>query len=490
MDQLTLLNRWIYLNVLFVMLASVTAPAKASAQQLPVQTCIQNFSQQWTPATSGAQLAFATNTALDCVTHASELTSLAALSIMMRQMHVIVEHNPSLPRSAYYQSVPSASPTAYDTPHRLQFDFERLKKDSTALQFLSQLEKNVFPRILTLRDRESRTLIKTLETTIYHLIAYTDLPPAPGYEGNQKYFLGPLFEGYRGDEQFRHYQSLAPRVSPAGQLHPVSSAEFVQLRNIYDGFVKCESTRCLYRMEARLVQALLLFMGRADFAQRVLSTPIAGYTPDTLPRFVGCSSDASENAQILTVTGKGTYWQYGTPDYVRDGVNGILGRTMYIQGINPNVIKDQVYHGQNGIIRSITPAAVQDLIQLGGFGAHGDRALQVARSGRQTPSLAFDEALADQMFSGVSRVMVQYWLERKRGRTAAAESLISSPFFTETSFADGQTLRWWVQFAYRRNPDTPYQLFGLDYYFVLTGGRLSILDRMVANAMELPQAIP
>ncbi len=299
----------------------------------------------------------------------------------------------------------------------------------------------------------------------YTMIA--DTPPDSWREGPGNYYPAALF--YKPE----HSLSLLARYFPEQWQQSSASAQFAALARYAKTFDYCVEQRCTERLEKRVLHGVLMFFKSAALARSIFESRYSDFYVPQLQKKIGCGGDASNLA--LGWLG----YRMDLPESISPSVNStsMLGELLYIKAADRSKVHNQIYMGQNGLIRAHTLAAVKDLNAMGGLGGNSDFAMD-----QNTPSERMDLTWINTHFAkGASHRVMMYWHYRRLGQDSQAAQQISSPFFTDVSFFDGRTLKWWVEFAYRENPDTPYFLFTQDYFYRTTYSmNKSIGDRLMS----------
>lgn len=140
--------------------------------------------------------------------------------------------------------------------------------------------------------------------------------------------------------------------------------------------------------------------------------------------------------------GKMTYDNSGL-EKAKRGAHYMIGEAGYLTALFDDKVDNPDYSGENFIITSMTDAAVDDFIKIGGFG--------FSQKGQSKTS----------NHSGLTKLMIKYWQNND-------ETVLNRPIFNGTTIwghPGGElTLAGWLRELRYLNPRTPYGVFIYEYH--------------------------
>lgn len=441
------------------------------------RSCLSTYTPEWKQTKHYNTAIRVISEFSDCLIEQKNLSQFAAQSILLKKLNFIIVHRGEFrPGEVSVELV--ANPYAdASSANLILLNMQDLRETTPdLLQAASYLEQNVYSKVISgdvIQDKQRYWA--QYDAVIRSHIAAADHSPKGTKEGPGNYYPGTLFSTYN---HLSSLQSKYPLIARA----LVTPSQFKNLQNYHSTFKVCSKTRCYERMYRRVVQGQMLFLSHPEFVKALYEKPLTNFKAPQLAKALGCF--VSERISDERTVPDPAFFANGGPISYRHnfsstheyGWRGYIGELLYIQALNRDAVHDDVYMGQNGLVRSFSVAAYNDLVNMGGFGGR----LDVARNRHPVVRETVDEQWIQKNYpTGASHRIVRYWLLMKRGEKQAAEQLISSPFFTDTNFFDGKSLKWWVEFGYRRNPGTPYHLWTQDFHYNQSYAYGSFIDRVV-----------
>ncbi|MBL6990607.1 MAG: hypothetical protein ISR65_12555 [Bacteriovoracaceae bacterium] len=475
--------KWRKFSILQILLITIYtagvgfAKDKATTKSTPWQ-CYQTT----VAASSGLLSALTVSNFLDCLQYNGSLSKVAAQWSILKKSHWQLSEL-SDDDSDEYSFDFATNPMNPHQKHKLSLPLKFYSKDEKSFtSLIFWLEDELFPKALA-GFVESKTDNKTalsFESSFYQLVAYMDTPDKANWkkkENSRNHYMGTLVES----ATFSNF-SFESGVSKHPVLNFLITQNFYwpKMRSFFDHYTECKSTRCYFRMEKKIYQALMALLEHPELFEKVHLGTLAGFglqhvdypkAQEKLPNVIGCYSKyAYESVPTgdlsfdYSLTGAESKKQR---DYTKYGRWGLLGRPIYVEAMNKSKLKKTgipaQFQGQNAIIRDISDAAVASLKQLKGLNNKAAHTLIKATGGFiETNGYTIDEA-TEATYDSASFVVADYHRKVANGQIRPGSHFSNLNFFKQTIISKGHSLGKWTRMLSKWNPGVVYYIYAYNY---------------------------